>query len=158
MGTSLSHRLARANPPPGERKKCRHTLDRLKEVPSHLETSVGAVLRLGSESHGGTVAASSASLLVVCTTSVPCQPNKNLKLMLALQEPFRFFCVGNHIPVHSCHHRSRLSRQEDGRSHHRPSGSLPWLGRRGRWPWPSHLRSGRSSSPRHPRRRDQYPR
>lgn len=53
-------------------------LDGLQEVSGVLETSVGAVVGLGGKSHGGTVASTSASLLVVGTACVPCQTDKNL--------------------------------------------------------------------------------
>jgi hypothetical protein len=53
-------------------------VDGLEEVTSKLQTSIGAVVRLGSESHGSSVATTSASLLVVGTASVPCQSNKDL--------------------------------------------------------------------------------
>lgn len=54
-------------------------MDGLEEVTSKLQTSIRAMVRLGSESHGSAVAATSASLLVVGTASVPCQSNEDLK-------------------------------------------------------------------------------
>lgn len=42
-----------------------------------LETSVGTVIRLGSEAHGGTVAATSAGLLIVGAGSVPRETNED---------------------------------------------------------------------------------
>lgn len=47
------------------------TVNRFEEVTSKLQTSIGAVVRLGSESHSSSVAATCASLLVVGTASVP---------------------------------------------------------------------------------------
>ena len=57
----------------------RRTLDRLQEVSGVLETSVGAVIRLGGESHGSTIAATGASLLVIGTTGVPGETDENLE-------------------------------------------------------------------------------
>lgn len=53
-------------------------LDRLQEVSGSLETSVGAVVGLRGESHGGTVATSGTSLLVIGATCVPCQTDEDL--------------------------------------------------------------------------------
>lgn len=53
------------------------TLDRLKELPGHVQTGVGTVRSLGSESHGGAVATTRASLLVVGTARVPRKSNKD---------------------------------------------------------------------------------
>lgn len=56
-----------------------HTLNRLQEVSGVLEASVGAVVRLRGESHGGTVAATGASLLVIGTAGVPGKTNEDLQ-------------------------------------------------------------------------------
>lgn len=55
-------------------------LDGLQEVACVLETGIGAVARLGSESHCGTVATTSVGLLVVGTTSVPGETDENLRI------------------------------------------------------------------------------
>lgn len=55
------------------------TVNGLEEVTGELQTSIGTVIRLGGESHGSSVAATSASLLVVGTASVPGQSNEDLK-------------------------------------------------------------------------------
>lgn len=61
------------------------SLDGLEEVAGSLETGVGAVIRLRGESHRGAVAASSAGLLIIGTTCVPCETNQDLlKAALAL--------------------------------------------------------------------------
>lgn len=54
------------------------SLDGLEEVAGSLETGVGAVIRLRGESHRGAVAASSAGLLIIGTTCVPCETNQDL--------------------------------------------------------------------------------
>lgn len=53
------------------------SLDGLEEVAGSLETGVGAMIRLRGESHRGAVAASSAGLLVIGTTCVPCETNQD---------------------------------------------------------------------------------
>lgn len=53
------------------------TLDRLEEVTSSNQTSVGTVVALGSESHGSTVTATSLGLLVVGTAAVPCKTDQD---------------------------------------------------------------------------------
>lgn len=54
------------------------TLDRLKEVTGNLQASVGAVVRLRSKAHGGTVASTSPGLLVICARGVPGKTDENL--------------------------------------------------------------------------------
>lgn len=53
-------------------------LDGLEEVTGVLQTGVGAVVRLRSETHGSTVATTSAGLLVIGTTGVPGETNEDL--------------------------------------------------------------------------------
>ncbi|KAI7968196.1 hypothetical protein EIK77_010366 [Talaromyces pinophilus] len=62
-------------PPTSTRKL---TVDGFEEVTGKLQPSIGAVVRLGSESHGSSVAATGAGLLVVGAASVPCQSNEDL--------------------------------------------------------------------------------
>ncbi|KAI6760215.1 hypothetical protein HG531_013416 [Fusarium graminearum] len=50
-------------------------LDRLKEVTGSGQTGVGTVVRLRSESHGSSIAATGTSLLVVGATGVPGKTN-----------------------------------------------------------------------------------
>lgn len=45
--------------------KERHTLDGLQEIPSSLETSVGAVVPFWGKSHSRTIGATGASLFIV---------------------------------------------------------------------------------------------
>lgn len=55
----------------------RLTLDRLEEVTSSNQTSVGTVSALGSESHSGTVATTGLGLLVVGAAAVPCETHQH---------------------------------------------------------------------------------
>lgn len=59
-----------------------------------LQACVGAVIALGSESHGGAVATTSASLSVVSAGSVPSQPDKDrtvraIVVVILLLQQFR---------------------------------------------------------------------
>lgn len=98
-------------------------MDGLEEVTGNLQPSIGAVVRLGSESHGSSVAATSAGLLVVGTASVPCQSNEDLN---ESQQTLKNLAMsGNSLQVRSCHHRSHPSQPKDEQSRCKPSGNLP---------------------------------
>lgn len=55
----------------------RLTLDRLEEVTSSNQTSVGTVSALRGKSHSGTVAATGLGLLIVGTAAVPCETHQD---------------------------------------------------------------------------------
>ena len=61
-------------------------LDGLKEVAGELQTSVGSVLALGWEAHGGAVGAAGLAVDVVRTRRVPCEADKNRTSSIVLND------------------------------------------------------------------------